>query len=81
MGQQDMRMAKRLAMVIIIIKVIKEMKNHFHLALVVTRMSMMEMEIFAVASAEGVMQNPIHRIFSAFDACFGVRNFVCLPRP
>ena len=81
MGQQDIRIAKRLAIVIMIIKVIKEMKNHFHLALVVTRMSMMEMEILAVASAEGVIQNPIQRIFRAFAACFGSRNLVCLPRP
>lgn len=62
MGQHDIKMANKLAIVIAIMRTIKEMKNHFHLALVVIRMSMMVMEIFAVSSAEGVTQKPAQRI-------------------
>lgn len=53
MGQHVIKIEKRLAMVIMVIRVIKEMKNHFHLALVVIRMSMMDIDIFAVARQRG----------------------------
>ncbi len=59
----------------------REVKNRFHLALVVTRISIKDIEIFAVASAEGVMQNPAHRSFKAVCACSSDRKTVCLPRP
>lgn len=66
-------------MVIMIMRVMSETKKYFHLALVVIHM--MVMEILAVASAEGVTQNPIHKIFMALDACSEVRVWMCLPRP
>lgn len=65
-----MSIAKRLAMVIMIMRVMRETKKYFHLALVVIRTGMMMViEIVAVASAEGVTQNPIQRMVMAFDAC------------
>ena len=80
-GLQDKRMANRLAMVIMVNEAIREEKNNFHLALVVTRISIKVIEIFAVASAEGVKQNPIHSNFTAVCACSEDREVVCLPRP
>ena len=59
----------------------REMKNHFHLRLVVIRISIMVIEIFAVASAEGVKQIPIQRNLAASETCLGVRAWTCLPRP
>lgn len=74
-------MANRLAMVIITNETINEIKNHLHLMLVVTRMSIKDIEIFAVASAEGVIQNPTHRNFKAVWVWVEERKSVCLPRP
>lgn len=68
-------------MVIMIMSVMRETKKYFHLALVVIRMSMIVIEILAVASAEGVTQNPISKIFMALDACSEVRVWMCLPQP
>lgn len=55
-------------MVIMIHKIMSETRNHLHLALVVTRISIIEIEILAVASAEGVIQNAAHRSFKAVCA-------------
>lgn len=62
-------------------EMMRKRKNHRHLALVVIRMSINETDILAVASADGVIQNPIQTIFTAFSDCFEVRKALCLPRP
>ena len=80
-GQHEKTVPKRLAVVIMTNRTIKEIKKPFHLLLVVIRMSIVVIEIFAVASAEGVMQKPAQRISNAVEACSGVRDSVCLPRP
>ena len=50
-------------------RVMRDTKKYFHLTLVVgmMRMSMMQMEIFAKASADGVKLNAIQIIVIAFE--------------
>lgn len=62
-------------------EMIRVQKNHRHLALVVIRMSINEIDILAVASADGVIQNPTQSISSAVSDCFEVKKTLCLPRP
>lgn len=62
-----MRMAKRHMTVTAILMTIKATKNRLHLVLVVTRMSIMEMEIFAATSADGVRLKATQRSFMAID--------------
>ena len=66
-------MENRLQTVMAMMSNIREMKNHFHRLLVVIRMSIMVMDILAVASADGVIWNVTHSIFKAFFASSGDR--------
>jgi hypothetical protein len=52
----------------------RKWKNRFHRTLVVMRISITEIDIFAVASADGVMHKADQRSFSAMRDCAEVKN-------
>ena len=80
-GWHESRMANSTATVTMMKPMMRNQKNHRHLGLVVIRMSIKEIDILAVASADGVIQKATQTIFTAVSVCFVDRNARCLPRP
>lgn len=57
------------------------LKNSFHLRLVVMRISIIEIEIFAKASAQGVMNIAAQNILKTWSNCSLLNVIICLPSP